>query len=263
MALRCVRAWQTKRYRGCTVGTVQRWTGAETKALRLAMRQTIRGFAEHLGVEPRTVAKWEQRGATITLLPESQGLLDTALRRAPEEVRERFGAMRSGGDDSPVCQVVGSETLSLAVATAVARGRLESRVDIAATDSDGLDLLELLDRARVLADQTLSTGSMSAGRLDPVEERVTECVVAYTCTPPLSMLAALTPDLFEVQTLAQQRQPTTVQARLSEVTAVLGLLSADALMKLGEVSRARYWYGTARLAADDTMNVELRARVRA
>ena len=72
------------------MASVQRWTGAETKALRLAMRQTSRGFAEHLGVEPRTVAKWEQRGETITLLPESQALLDTALRRASAEVQERF-----------------------------------------------------------------------------------------------------------------------------------------------------------------------------
>lgn len=247
--------------RGYTVATVQRWTGAETKALRLAMRETSRGFAEHLGVEPRTVAKWEQRGTTITLRPDSQGLLDTALRRASEEVRERFGVSVQRRDDSTVRREVRSEALSLAVTTAVARSGLESHV--AATDVDGLDLLQLLDRARLLSDQALSTGSMSAGRLDLVEERVSEYIVTYTCTPPLSMLAALTPDLFEVQTLAQQRQPATVQARISEATAVLGLLSADALMKLGEVRRARCWYGTARLAADDTMNVELRARVRA
>jgi tetratricopeptide (TPR) repeat protein len=67
----------------------------------------------------------------------------------------------------------------------------------------------------------------------------------------------------EVQALAAQRQPAVVQSRLSEATALLSLLSADALMKLGEVERARYWYGTARLAADDTLNVELRASVRA
>jgi transcriptional regulator with XRE-family HTH domain len=69
---------------------VERWTGAKTKALRLAMRQTVRGFAEHLGVEPKTVSKWEQRGDSITPLPETQEMLDTALRRAPEEVQERF-----------------------------------------------------------------------------------------------------------------------------------------------------------------------------
>ena len=52
-------------------------------------------------------------------------------------------------------------------------------------------------------------------------------------------------------------------ASTSEATAVLGLLSADALMKLGEIGRARYWYGTARLAADDTAQPRLQAQVRA
>lgn len=86
------------------MATVQRWTGVETKALRLAMRQTVRGFAEHLGVEPKTVSKWEHRGGTIILLPESQALLDTALRRASAEVQERFDAsmgLSRGGADKP------------------------------------------------------------------------------------------------------------------------------------------------------------------
>ncbi|TWP46073.1 transcriptional regulator [Lentzea tibetensis] len=69
---------------------VECWTGAKTKALRLAMRETVRGFAEHLGVGTKTVSKWEQRGDTITLLPETQEILDTALRRASNEVQERF-----------------------------------------------------------------------------------------------------------------------------------------------------------------------------
>jgi len=70
--------------------TVQRWTGAETKALREAMRLSVRDFAAYLAVDRRTVNKWEARAADITLLPESQELLDTALRRASEEVQERF-----------------------------------------------------------------------------------------------------------------------------------------------------------------------------
>ncbi|MCA1696805.1 MAG: hypothetical protein LC749_19910, partial [Actinobacteria bacterium] len=72
------------------MAAVQRWTGAETKALRQAMRLSIRVFAAHLGVDARTVNKWEARGNTITLLPDTQSLLDTALDRAPEEVKIRF-----------------------------------------------------------------------------------------------------------------------------------------------------------------------------
>jgi tetratricopeptide (TPR) repeat protein len=70
--------------------TVQCWTGAQTKALRQAMRLSIRAFAAHLGVDARTVNKWEARGATITLLPDNQALMDTALSRAPEDVKTRF-----------------------------------------------------------------------------------------------------------------------------------------------------------------------------
>lgn len=83
---------------------VERWTGAQTKALRLAMRKTVRGFAEHLGVGPKTVFKWEQRGETITLLLETQEILDTALRRTSDEVQERFAALigaRSEPTDVP------------------------------------------------------------------------------------------------------------------------------------------------------------------
>ncbi len=80
----------TERMVVCPMVTVARWTGAETKALRQAMRLSIRAFAAHLGVDARTVNKWEARGNTITLLPDTQALLDTALSRAPEEVKTRF-----------------------------------------------------------------------------------------------------------------------------------------------------------------------------
>lgn len=70
--------------------SVQCWTGVETKALRQAMRLSIRAFAAYLGIDARTVNKWEARLSTITLRPHTQALMDTALARAPEEVKTRF-----------------------------------------------------------------------------------------------------------------------------------------------------------------------------
>jgi transcriptional regulator with XRE-family HTH domain len=70
--------------------TVQCWTGAETKALRQAMRLSVRAFAAYLGIDARTVNKWEARHTTITLRPHTQELLDTALQQAPEDVQSRF-----------------------------------------------------------------------------------------------------------------------------------------------------------------------------
>jgi transcriptional regulator with XRE-family HTH domain len=222
-------------------------------------------LAARLGVERSTIQRWEA-GETTPRMWYRPKLAD-ALGLSTEQLGGLLAEAGSSAEgptrvvDHP--HVVADAAAHLLAHTTVAPHHPEPLADSAATDGDRLDLLQLLDHARLMADRTLSTGGTSAGYLGLIEDRVAEHLVTYSRTPPLVMLSALTPDLFEVQTLAQQRQPATIQARLSGATAVLGLLSADALMKLGEVSRARYWYGTARLAADDTMNAELRARVRA
>ncbi|WP_411574222.1 NB-ARC domain-containing protein [Streptomyces fradiae] len=72
------------------MATVQRWTGREARALRLAMRRSVRGFASYLSVSDRTVSNWEARGEEIVLAPDSQALLDTALERSDTGVRKRF-----------------------------------------------------------------------------------------------------------------------------------------------------------------------------
>nr|WP_228873934.1 XRE family transcriptional regulator [Streptomyces halstedii] len=77
------------------------------------------------------------------------------------------------------------------------------------------------------------------------------------------MIKLLLNHLAEVEDLAAHRQPAAVQVRLSELTAMLATLVADALMKLGYLPRSRSWYATARNAADDSGNTQLRARVRA
>ncbi|MEV7600960.1 hypothetical protein AB0O91_26680 [Kitasatospora sp. NPDC089797] len=76
------------------------------------------------------------------------------------------------------------------------------------------------------------------------------------------MLARLLTTLEEVRQYSEERQPALVQVRLSEMLAVLSTLTADAMMKLGRKEQARDWYGTARSAADDSGNRELRTRVR-
>ncbi|WP_422771997.1 helix-turn-helix domain-containing protein [Plantactinospora sp. WMMC1484] len=72
--------------------TVQRWTGRETRALRHALRMSIRDFAQHLGVSERTISKWEAGQAETCPRPEMQAALDTALTLAPDEATARFHA---------------------------------------------------------------------------------------------------------------------------------------------------------------------------
>ena len=56
-----------------SVPAVRLWTGREARALRAALRLSVRAFAEHLGVAARTVSKWEQLGQATHPAPGHSG----------------------------------------------------------------------------------------------------------------------------------------------------------------------------------------------
>lgn len=120
-----------------------------------------------------------------------------------------------------------------------------------------------VDAARRSVDRTLAAGTVSPTQLDTLDEQVLWAREQYVYTAPTPMITVLLDLLTEVEELAEERQPAAVQVRLSELTSMLATLVADALMKLGHLPRSRSWYATARNAADDSGNTELRARVRA
>ena len=72
------------------VATIRKWTGRESRALREAMRLSIRDFADQLGVTARSISKWEAGGPHFVQRPESQEILDTKLRQVSDEVRARL-----------------------------------------------------------------------------------------------------------------------------------------------------------------------------
>lgn len=72
------------------MATVHRWTGREARALRLALRLSVRAFAQHLGVGVRTVSKWEKLLAGTEPRQDTQAILDTALARADASAHLRF-----------------------------------------------------------------------------------------------------------------------------------------------------------------------------
>ncbi|WP_407289223.1 helix-turn-helix domain-containing protein [Streptomyces sp. BP-8] len=125
------------------------------------------------------------------------------------------------------------------------------------------DLADHVDTVRRSVDRTLAAGSVSLGQLDLIDERILLARQEYISKPPAAMLKQLLDELQEVEDLAKDRQPASVQVRLAEMTAVLATLIADSLMKLGDLSRSRSWYNTARHASDESGDLELRARVRA
>ncbi|WP_024799967.1 hypothetical protein [Nocardia sp. BMG51109] len=226
------------------------WTGFEAVALQEATRKSVREFAAHLGVEMTTVANWRAGLSSVTPRPLTQELLDTLLVQVGAEVRERFEQILAEGE-----QALGSRRSPTRRAAVSVQAEPSAGYDVA--------LMSRLDEARTVIDRTLAASTIGTAMVDLMEERAAGRVLAYTRTPPTEVLSTVLPDLLEVQSISTQRQPAAVQSRLSEVTAVLGLLIADALMKLGQSERANYWYGTARMAADDTANRRLRARVRA
>lgn len=86
---------------------VVRWSGRETRALRMALRLTVRDFAERLGVAERTVGKWEAGGTSVHPYTQCQAALDTLLNRSTSDQLARFersltiGHARDKGDESP------------------------------------------------------------------------------------------------------------------------------------------------------------------
>ncbi|MGI5191179.1 helix-turn-helix domain-containing protein [Promicromonospora sp. CA-289599] len=213
---------------------------------RIAAGYSQEALAEQLGVERTTVQRWESGASTPR--PFQRANLATALGLTAEAMEATLGLTPSRPQP-----FAGAEPSPLLALQSVERGR----------PAQPGDVLGLLDAARPLIDNTLGATSLSPRRLELIEGRIAEHLVTYTRTPPVTMLSVLATDILEIQAMAAVRQPAMVQAKLSEAQAILALLTADALMKLGEIRRARYWYGTARLASDDTGNLHLQARVRA
>ncbi|MHB1594912.1 MAG: hypothetical protein ACYCO9_21505 [Streptosporangiaceae bacterium] len=248
---------------------VEAWTGRMACALQAALRMTNESFAGHLGVGVRTVASWHER-PDLEPRPEMQQILDAALEKADAGAASRFRLIASGrtGQQPPGLELaVGMPGLPgppLAPAGSEPTRRLLLAQALAGQDSlPGAALLQVAEAIRLEMEDTLASGTVPAARLARIEETIDAHLRLYTTTAPATALAGLLLDFMDVRRLSADRQPAAVQARLSEIATLLATLAADALMKLGRIAEARAWYGTAGVAADDSANTELRARVRA
>ncbi|MFI9643728.1 helix-turn-helix domain-containing protein [Micromonospora sp. NPDC051925] len=81
---------------GCGPAVVGRWTRREVRALREALRMSVRAFAEHLGVTMTTVADWEHRTTPAPPRLAAQSLLDQALTLANTNSKARFRLLLDG-----------------------------------------------------------------------------------------------------------------------------------------------------------------------
>ncbi|MFJ2420728.1 helix-turn-helix domain-containing protein [Streptomyces brevispora] len=77
------------------MATVHHWTGLEAKALRLALRLSVRAYAQQLGLAVATVSKWESKLSDTEPRPDTQAILDTAIGRADASVHLSFETLLS------------------------------------------------------------------------------------------------------------------------------------------------------------------------
>jgi transcriptional regulator with XRE-family HTH domain len=215
------------------VTVVARWTGREAGFLRQAMRLTVRDFAEDLGVNPRTISRWESTRDPHTPGPELQQALDTMLDRATEGERQRFADAVK--DLSPNRRY--EEAPLLAAPSGGAGPAVGGVVADLAWREPGLMLT------------TLDTTSASHGRLIELFQEADHLGVQVIKVPPATLAVQAMTRFREVRELIGGKQTFSLHRELVRVAARFGAVVGEILFNEGQFPLAQRWYGTARRAA--------------
>lgn len=133
------------------------WTGREARALREALRLSIRDFADRLGVAARTISNWESAGTDIRPRPDMQAVLDTALARASATERDRFAQL-----SSTELTAVAEPDDNLPAVTADDLSKISAALDDARGYFDGDVVGQFRERLRLLARDDGSWGPRAA-----------------------------------------------------------------------------------------------------
>lgn len=193
-----------------------------------------------------------------------------AERRAPEEPAPLVGSVviprpddrqwmsvneLRGPDraDAPISVDVGEEDIVL-------RRTLLQLLAGAGVALDG-QFLGAVDNLRRKMDDTLVSATVSPTMLDQWEETTLGYGQQYQATPSLRMLCDVLLDFSEVRRMCDKRQPVELQERLCRIAAQLSGLSGLIMINLGDHRLARSFFRTARTAADETGDRQLRAWV--
>ncbi|RKS77212.1 hypothetical protein BZB76_2590 [Actinomadura pelletieri DSM 43383] len=171
-------------------------------------------------------------------------------RRARAIVNDPRGPDRA---DGPLNIDVGEEDIVL-------RRTLLQLLAGAGVTLDG-QFLGAVDNLRRKMDDTLVGATVSPTMLDQWEETTYGYGRQYQATPSLRMLCDVLLDFSEVRRMCDKRQPIELQERLCRIAAQLSGLSGLIMINLGDHRLARSFFRTARTAADETGDRQLRAWV--
>lgn len=222
---------------GNPVVGVERWSGNEAKALRQAMRLSVRAFAEHLGVAVRTVSKWEATGDGVRPRPDMQAVLDTALEQVDEQTHARFAGLL--GDDRATIQLAENGVRPL-----VTRPPTTSGV----SSNAALRQVEGLRRAITVA---ISDHALPTASLDDWERTALRQGAATRDRPASLLLGDLAADLAELyRVIADARSVASIRSLTRTAAKMAGLVCLT-LIKLDQRASFRRWAQTARVAASN------------
>ena len=172
------------------MATVGEWTGVDVKAFRLAARMTQPEFAAWVGVNKRTIRRWETTGHAGAF---NQSILDSLLASASDDVLEQFRRIRnrtSGQEDTMDRRTLFVASSAVAAGALTALG-LTSDADERARwlmsgagrpDRDSLTLVRgTLHQAMLLDD---AMGSAAAEGMVIAQQSLTEAMLRKS-TPTL------------------------------------------------------------------------------
>ena len=117
------------------------------------------------------------------------------------------------------------------------------------------------ERIRRRLDDALLGATVSVTMLDHWEEMVAEYGRLYMTVPPMRLLCDVLLDLGDVRRMCEQRQPLEFVERLCQLAARLAGLAGMTMIDVGDQRLARSFFNTARTAADETGDRQLRAWV--
>ncbi len=199
---------------------------------------------------------------------------------APSQSAPSWGEM--GSTDGITAGRVGSVIYPVAGPGEDGQGRLEPRQPMSGLDSEHEDyalrdmlirrmaepgcrvdsrFLGAVDRIRRRMDDALMGGSVSAAVIDRWEQGTAGYGHRYMTVPPLRLLCDVLLDFADVRRMCEQRQPLEFAERLCRLAAQLAGLAGIAMLDLGDHRLARSFFHTARTAADETGDRQLRAWV--
>jgi tetratricopeptide (TPR) repeat protein len=117
------------------------------------------------------------------------------------------------------------------------------------------------ERIRRRLDDALLGATVSVTMLDHWEEMASEYGRLYMTVPPMRLLCDVLLDLGDVRRMCEQRQPLEFAGRLCQLAARLAGLAGMTMIDVGDQRLSRSFFNTARTAADETGDRQLRAWV--